>query len=139
MSVKNYENHDIKVTWEAPICMHSTRCWKELKSVFKPLERPWVDLDGADAARIVAQIDRCPSGALKYELKKEAAQAADSGTKNAVMLVQDGPMLMSGGCTISLPDGTTEVREGNVALCRCGASGNKPFCDGAHKKAGFQG
>jgi len=55
MSVKNYENHDIKVTWESPICMHSTRCWKELKSVFKPLERPWVDFDGADAARIVAK------------------------------------------------------------------------------------
>ena len=139
MSLKHYENDDIKVTWEVPICMHSTRCWKELKSVFKPLERPWVDLDGANAARIAAQIDRCPSGALKYELKKEAAQAAASVTDNTVMLAKDGPILMSGGCTITLPDGTTEVREGNVALCRCGASGNKPFCDGAHKKAGFQG
>ena len=74
MSLKNYENHDIKVTWEAPICKHSTRCWKELKSVFKPLERPRVDLDGADAARIAAQIDRCPSGALKYDLKKAGFQ-----------------------------------------------------------------
>lgn len=138
MSLKNYENDDIKVTWEAPICMHSTRCWKELKSVFKPLERPWVKLDGADAERIAAQIDRCPSGALKYELKKAAAQAP-SGTENTVMLAKDGPLLMSGGCTITHSDGTTEVREGNVALCRCGASANKPFCDGAHKKAGFQG
>ena len=75
MSLKNYENDDINVTWEAPLCKHSTRCWKELSSVFIPRDRPWVNLDGADVERIVAQIDRCPSGALKYALKKTGSQS----------------------------------------------------------------
>jgi len=56
-----------------------------------------------------------------------------------VRIKPNGPYLLMEGCTLVHPDGTEELKEGTVALCRCGASANKPFCDGAHKPAGFQG
>lgn len=40
---------------------------------------------------------------------------------------------------ITLPDGSVVTKEGTFSLCRCGASKNKPFCDGTHKTCGFAG
>ena len=56
-----------------------------------------------------------------------------------VNVTKDGPLLIKGEIMINNTDGSSEMRSGNTALCRCGASGNKPFCDGSHKRAGFQG
>ncbi|HPG41918.1 MAG TPA: CDGSH iron-sulfur domain-containing protein [bacterium] len=44
---------------------------------------------------------------------------------------------ITGKIKIIKPDGSEEIKEGTTYLCRCGASGNKPFCDGSHKKIGF--
>ena len=45
-----------------------------------------------------------------------------------------GPFIIKGGATLVYPDGSKEIKEGTVALCRCGLSVNKPFCDGSHKE-----
>ncbi|MQG73234.1 MAG: hypothetical protein FI680_00530 [SAR202 cluster bacterium] len=50
----------------------------------------------------------------------------------------DGPLLVTGDVQISIPGGDELVAETRVFLCRCGASKNKPFCDGAHKEIGFE-
>ncbi len=51
-----------------------------------------------------------------------------------------GPYLASiTECLIIHADGREEVKSGAVALCRCGASGNKPYCDGSHHKINFEG
>ncbi|WP_250445960.1 CDGSH iron-sulfur domain-containing protein [Actinotalea sp. C106] len=51
----------------------------------------------------------------------------------------DGPLLVRGDVEILGPDGTPAPRQRpTVALCRCGASGIKPFCDGSHKVVGFR-
>ncbi|MGI9293609.1 MAG: CDGSH iron-sulfur domain-containing protein, partial [Pseudomonadales bacterium] len=55
----------------------------------------------------------------------------------AITAAKDGPLLIKGNVTISGGSGRTSWRGTQVALCRCGASGNKPFCDGSHKKVGF--
>lgn len=62
----NYKNNDITVVWKPKVCTHSKKCWKELSAVFKPLEKPWVKMDGATSEQIVKQVDCCPSGALSY-------------------------------------------------------------------------
>jgi len=51
----------------------------------------------------------------------------------------NGPYLVSGPVIITDADGNEyPVKKQTVALCRCGASTNKPFCDGTHSKIGFQ-
>jgi CDGSH-type Zn-finger protein len=52
---------------------------------------------------------------------------------------RDGPLLVRGPVTITDQDGREiEVRQGTIALCRCGRSRRKPFCDGMHKQTGFR-
>ena len=62
----HYSNKDITVIWKPHLCSHSKKCWKGLGDVFKPLEKPWVKMDGATSERIIEQVNCCPSGALSY-------------------------------------------------------------------------
>ena len=62
----HYKNEDITVVWKPHVCIHSKKCWKELSDVFKPMEKPWVKMDGATTERVVEQVDACPSKALTY-------------------------------------------------------------------------
>jgi len=57
-----------------------------------------------------------------------------------VQVVKNGPLIVKGSVTLQdAAGGLIPTTEPTVALCRCGHSKNKPFCDGAHKTAGFQG
>lgn len=55
-----------------------------------------------------------------------------------IKVIPNAPYLVEGTVELILPDGSTVVKE-NPHLCRCGASANKPYCDGAHAKVGFKG
>ena len=57
---------------------------------------------------------------------------------NHIMVRPDGPLIARGNVEILDAEGQVIFSGDDVALCRCGASSNKPFCDGSHKKAGFQ-
>ncbi len=65
---KQYKNEDIIVYWNPHRCTHDSNCFTNLKEVFNPEARPWVNPAGAPAAEIIKTINRCPSGALKYSL-----------------------------------------------------------------------
>lgn len=54
-----------------------------------------------------------------------------------IKVVPNAPYLVEGTVELTLADGTVVVKE-NPHLCRCGASKNKPYCDGAHAKIGFK-
>jgi hypothetical protein len=84
------------------------------------------------------QVARCPSGALSITLKN-TEMSDQKSTKNAIEIkpLPNGPVMVQGNIKWSNKNGEEEVIEGPCALCRCGASGNKPFCDGSHKDAGF--
>ncbi len=53
-----------------------------------------------------------------------------------IVCATDGPLLVRGPLTVVASDGKTS-RGARGALCRCGASAAKPFCDGTHRKTGF--
>lgn len=135
-----YTNGEVTIIWKKELCTHSKNCWRQLGSVFKPGERPWIRPEGSDTDSIKAQIDRCPSGALSYRMNSEPAQPERAALAEGMRIEAspDGPLLVKGDCTIVHPDGRVELREKSTALCRCGASGNKPFCDGAHRRIGFR-
>ena len=63
---RKYTNGEVTVVWKPALCIHSGVCFTGLPTVFDPRVRPWVNVDGADTARIVNQVKRCPSGALSY-------------------------------------------------------------------------
>jgi uncharacterized Fe-S cluster protein YjdI len=67
MKVKTYEKDDIAVVWEPGKCQHSGNCSNGLSSVFKYDERPWIQVDGATKEEIIAQVAKCPSGALSIK------------------------------------------------------------------------
>lgn len=143
---RNYSNGEITVHWRPDKCIHSGICAKGLSEVFDPRKRPWVNMDGATTERIVAQVQRCPSGALSVSRRNEGSEenvGKNEGTgtmsKAEVEITADGPILMKSPCTVTLPDGRTETRDKVTAFCRCGHSGNKPYCDGQHRKVGFKG
>jgi uncharacterized Fe-S cluster protein YjdI len=152
--VKRYTRDGLTVVWQPDKCIHSAVCFRGLPEVFAPWKRPWVDMNGADLERIDAQVARCPSGALSIERAATAAAAdgpavptepaAGAATEPAfrdcvrVELQENGPILLHGEVAIREPGGRIHHRDGTTALCRCGGSGNKPFCDGTHKRNGFQ-
>lgn len=56
-----------------------------------------------------------------------------------VKLMENGPLIVNGECELQDAQGNPLPSKGQqFALCRCGASANKPYCDGGHKKIGFK-
>jgi CDGSH-type Zn-finger protein/uncharacterized Fe-S cluster protein YjdI len=131
-----YQGAAIAVTFDAARCVHSAECTRGLPSVFEPLARPWINADGADPDAIAAQVRRCPSGALRVE-RPDGVTEAPPETNTATPTV-DGPTYLRGDLALLGADGNTALRDTRMALCRCGASQNKPFCDRSHRKAGFK-
>ncbi|CAM1364864.1 Uncharacterized Fe-S cluster protein YjdI [Tenacibaculum sediminilitoris] len=136
--IKKYSNNDITVIWKPSMCIHSKKCWKGLLQVFNPQNRPWVNMDGATTERIKKQVEECPSGALSYTSKKEGSPVA-AHTETKVEVLENGPLLIYGTLHVTNLDGTTEKKNKTTAFCRCGASLNKPYCDGTHVKVEFKG
>lgn len=68
---KTYENKQILVFWNPDLCQHAQECIKGNSDVFDVTRRPWVDVNAAPSHEIAEIIDRCPSGALLYELITE--------------------------------------------------------------------
>jgi uncharacterized Fe-S cluster protein YjdI len=67
--LQTWEGDAITVTFDPNICVHSGICVRGLNAVFDVRKRKWVDANAAPADVIAAQIDKCPSGALKYTRK----------------------------------------------------------------------
>lgn len=69
-----FSNDEITVTYEPRCCVNAELCARQLSNVFRHSVIPWIDLDGADTDKIIQQINKCPSGALKYHINtKEVA------------------------------------------------------------------
>lgn len=137
---KHYTNGEITITWKPNQCIHSKLCWTGLAEVFNPRERPWIKMDAATTASIMEQVDKCPSGALSYFRNEDKVEnkAPQVDVDTIVEVAANGPLLVYGNITIKNKNGE-EVKKNKVtALCRCGASGNKPYCDGTHVKIGFK-
>ncbi len=136
MTKKEYKSDDITIVWEPRKCIHSAICAKGLPNVFRPQEKPWINIDGASNNDIMAQIDKCPSGALSY-YHNDQADKKDPQVQIKVEVIGKGPLILHGTCSIIHKDGVEEIRENRVSLCRCGESKNKPFCDGSHRESEF--
>ncbi len=134
--VRSYDGKDITVTYSLRRCIHAAECVHGLGAVFDPKRRPWIDPDQAPADQLAEVILRCPSGALRFE-RKDGGAEEPIPENNTVTVAPDGPLYLHGNVEVTLPDGSVH-QDTRVALCRCGASKNKPFCDNSHLKAEFK-
>ncbi len=132
--ILRYEGNDLTVKYERPRCIHAERCVKDLPEVFNPKRKPWVDADATSAENLANLIHTCPSGALHYE-RTDGGTVEPAPEQNTITLGVDGPLWIHGNLEINGIEG--ETREFRAALCRCGASKYKPFCDGSHEKLPF--
>ncbi|MGD2045970.1 MAG: CDGSH iron-sulfur domain-containing protein [Gemmatimonadota bacterium] len=130
-----YAGERVTITYDPLRCIHAGKCVEALGEVFDPNRRPWVDSDAAPPARICEAVMRCPSGALHYE-RLDGRPAEPMPARNMVTVAPDGPLYARGELEIETADGV--VLESRAALCRCGESENKPFCDGSHKRIDFK-
>jgi uncharacterized Fe-S cluster protein YjdI len=135
---KEYATDEIVVEWEPRLCFHSQHCVRSLPQVFDDSRRPWVRVDAASADEVEAAVARCPSGALRAR-RVGTADAKQPRQAPTVRPSENGPLLVSGGVRILDAEGTVLYEGDKAALCRCGGSANKPFCDGTHKTNGFRG
>jgi len=134
---KRYAADGIEVSYDPALCIHAARCVRGAPAVFDPRERPWIRPEKDDAGRIAEVIRQCPTGALLYELPGGPTEEPDAQV--TVAMAKNGPLEVRG--RVRLEDGRGDAFEAGprFALCRCGGSGNRPFCDGSHKKMGFEG
>jgi CDGSH-type Zn-finger protein/uncharacterized Fe-S cluster protein YjdI len=133
--VHRYEDGGIAVLYDVKRCIHAAECVRGLPGVFDPNRRPWADPSQASASELAETIARCPTGALGLE-GVDAAETSSS-EDNVVSVQADGPLFLRGRLELGLASGEA-LRETRMALCRCGDSENKPFCDNSHLEAGFR-
>ena len=133
--VHRFEGTAGVVTWDAKRCIHAAECVHTLPEVFDPNAKPWIRPDGAETAALRSAVDRCPSGALAMHASDGSNVALQPAT-NTGLVMPGGPLYLRGQLKLQLGD--TVQDETRMALCRCGASQNKPFCDNSHQKVGFK-
>jgi len=132
-----YRNDRIEVTWEPKLCIHVGRCFLGLPGVFQPQSRPWVDVDAASADQIAEVVMRCPTGALHFERLDGGSQEPEPA-ETTIEAWPDGPLFVRGRLHVVGTGGQPIRNDTRLALCRCGHSENKPFCDGSHRRVGFR-
>ena len=137
--VRVCEGQELTIVDNVGACCHAGECVDGAPEVFfrwEGDERRAVP-DADDRQRIIDTIRRCPSGSLAYRLGDELHDEYFSEAE--IFVSEDGPLHVRGGPGLVDASGATPVSKDHFALCRCGASKNKPFCDGAHRDAGFTG
>jgi CDGSH-type Zn-finger protein len=131
----HYRGKSITIRDNRSICAHAGICTDTLASVFKYGSEPWIDPDGADAHAVIEAVRRCPSGALGYSIEGADSPAARAA---CITVTKDGPYAVSGDIGLPNEPRGQGAAADHYTLCRCGASKNKPFCDGSHWDARFK-
>lgn len=130
-----YQGKKIIIHDNRSICAHAGYCTDGLPKVFRHREGPFVDPDGADIETIIDIINQCPSGALSYTLEDESeTRVIDEAS---IFIAPNGPYVLKGKVVLLDTKKGKGASEINITLCRCGASKNKPFCDGSHWDINF--
>jgi CDGSH-type Zn-finger protein len=128
------EGDGLTVTDDVTLCSSAGFCTNRLTSVWRMVAQA---SDPEVRRRIVEMVSRCPSGRLQYSLADDPEPVEPELTPS-VGVEPDGPYRVMGRVRIVSEDGTQWEVRNRITLCRCGASSNKPFCDGSHKQIGFR-
>jgi CDGSH-type Zn-finger protein len=124
----SYIGKEITIFDNRGICQHAGFCTDNQPSVFQLHQEPWIDANAAPGGAIAAQVRQCPSGALSHSLIDIDFPARET----MITVSKDGPYRVSGDIELQIDAWGDGASRDHYALCRCGGSKNKPFCDGTH-------
>jgi CDGSH-type Zn-finger protein/uncharacterized Fe-S cluster protein YjdI len=156
---REYTNGEITVFWKPSKCIHATTCFRELLDVFNPRKRPWVNMNGASTEKIIEVTNKCPTQAIAWKynsdldhdpLRTRGASVEEKTPETVyeekekgshavkISIMRNGPILVEGDFTVIGADGNELRTMFMTSFCRCGQSQKQPYCDGTHRKTGFQ-
>jgi CDGSH-type Zn-finger protein/uncharacterized Fe-S cluster protein YjdI len=130
--VERVRGEKLELLFEAKRCIHARFCVTGAPKVFLAnVQGPWIHPDAMPVERVVEIAHACPSGAIRYR-RVDGARDETAPPVNLASVREHGPYAFRGQLQL---DG--EAVGFRATLCRCGASKNKPFCDGSHHEVGF--
>lgn len=135
--VFEYPGEKASVGWDGRLCIHVGECGRADDDLFEGGRKPWCKPDLVPLERVAEVVSRCPTGALT-EIVDGKSVEEETPTANTITVANHGPLYLRGELEIA---GAADDQVGlkvRAALCRCGLSENKPFCDNSHEKGGFQ-
>ncbi len=116
------------------LCEHAGFCSNKLSNVWKMVR----DSDSTTVkTQLAGMVGNCPSGALTFRLDG-TTRDLEPDLAPGIAVTDDGPLRVTGGVTVERADGQPLESRNRMTLCRCGASKNKPLCDGSHTDIGFR-
>jgi CDGSH-type Zn-finger protein/uncharacterized Fe-S cluster protein YjdI len=132
MAIEEVRGEKITLKFDGERCIHARHCVTGApKSFLANVEGPWIHPDQTPVEQLVEVAHRCPSGAITY-VRHDGGAAEAAPPVNLAALRENGPVAVHADLRLNgAPIGT------RATLCRCGASKNKPYCDGAHAEIGF--
>jgi CDGSH-type Zn-finger protein/uncharacterized Fe-S cluster protein YjdI len=133
----NYEGKEATVSWNGPLCIHVGECGGAKGNLFVGGRNPWCQPDAASSEEVTEVVLRCPTGALSVNFA-DGSNLEQPPSRNTVQIAYNGPFFVRG--ELNIEDGPEDIPGLNyrAALCRCGQSQNKPYCDNSHEQAGFK-
>ena len=135
--VFNYDGAQADVHWDGRLCIHIGECGRAPNDLFVGGRQPWCQPDQASPDEVAEVVNLCPTGALTY-LRKDGGEVEAADAENVVSVMYNGPLYVRGDLEVEGTSGDMPGVRFRAALCRCGQSKNKPFCDNSHEDAGFK-
>ena len=132
-----YPGEDTQVSWQGNLCIHIGECGRAKGDLFVGGRKPWCEPDTAETEEVTEVVLRCPTGALSVELS-DGTNPETTEAENTLHVAYNGPLFLRGDLEIAGAPADVPGLRFRAALCRCGQSKNKPFCDNSHEAAGFQ-
>ncbi len=131
-AVEEARGKNLLLRFEAKRCIHSRHCVLDAPDVFLAnVKGPWIHPDAMRTEDLVAVAHKCPSGAITYE-RTDGAPQESAPKVNVANIRENGPISIHADIAL---EGHGQLLR--ATLCRCGASKNKPFCDGSHHEINF--
>jgi CDGSH-type Zn-finger protein/uncharacterized Fe-S cluster protein YjdI len=130
--VEHIPGKKLTLLYEVKKCIHARFCVTGAPKVFiANIKGPWINPDAMSVEGLVEIAHACPSGAIRYE-RKDGVDDEVAPPVNLIGIREAGPYAVRADILL---DG--EPAHYRATLCRCGASKNKPYCDGSHHEIGF--
>ncbi|KAJ57287.1 hypothetical protein ACMU_01965 [Actibacterium mucosum KCTC 23349] len=130
-----YEGAEVTVGFIPRLCGHAAECGRIASNIFDVSQKPWVQPDKGTVEQVEAVVAACPSSALQIIRDGVSETIVPEGA--TIQIQENGPYWVT-GCEVETDTTATGLSEDKYILCRCGLSGNKPYCDGSHRDKGWK-